>query len=54
MIKKYDSIVNNDIKQLIKDSDWVEDIVHYGLFNNQLDGTEGPLCLSSQGLSISK
>ena len=31
--------MNNDIKQLIKDSDWVEDIVHYGLFKNQLDGT---------------
>lgn len=39
MIKKYDSIVDNNIKEKIKDSDWVEDLVHYGLFKNQLDGT---------------
>ncbi len=39
MIKKYNSIVNNDIKENIKDSDWVEDLVHYGLFKNQIDGT---------------
>lgn len=39
MIKRYDSIVGNDIKKKISDSDWVEDIVHYGLFKNQLDGT---------------
>lgn len=39
MIKKYKSIVDNSIKNSIKDSDWVQDIVHYGLFKNQLDGT---------------
>lgn len=39
MIKKYDSVVDSNIKHNIKDSDWVEDIVHYGLFKNQLDGT---------------
>ena len=39
MIKKYNSIVDNNIKQKIKDSEWVEDIVHYGLFKNQMDGT---------------
>ena len=39
MIKKYNSIVNSNIKESIKDSDWVEDLVHYGLFKNQMDGT---------------
>jgi len=39
MIKRYDSIANNDIKLMINDSDWAEDLVHYGLFMNQLDGT---------------
>ena len=39
MIKTYKSIVDSSIKQKIKESEWVEDIVHYGLFKNQLDGT---------------
>lgn len=39
MIKKYNSIVNSNIKESIKDSAWVEDLVHYGLFKNQIDGT---------------
>lgn len=39
MIKKYSSIVNCNIKENIKDAAWVEDLVHYGLFKNQMDGT---------------
>lgn len=39
MIKRFDSIVKNDIKYRINDSDWVGDMVHYGLFKNRLDGT---------------
>ena len=39
MIKKYNSIVNNNIMRNIKDADWAGDLVHYGLFKNQMDGT---------------
>lgn len=39
MIKNYRSIVDSSIKQKIRESEWVEDMVHYGLYKNQLDGT---------------